>query len=75
MTTKVPLENYLKLWEAAEAEEIGVLINVNPEDQQRLIQALYECKSTFGGYEEIMLFQPKPEGTVFLARKTVELPA
>jgi hypothetical protein len=75
MTTRVPLENYLKLWEAAEAEEIGVLIKVEPADQQKFVIAMFDCRKTFGGYEDIILFQPQPEGTVFLARKTAELPA
>lgn len=75
MTTKLPPEEYLKYWEAAEAEEIGIEIKVEPEDQILFINALYACREAFGGYENLMVFQPKPEGTVFVAKKTVELPA
>jgi hypothetical protein len=74
MATKLPPENYLQLWERAAEQEIGLCINVVPEDQQKLVLALYDCRKTFGGFEELMIFQPKPEGTVFIARKTVELP-
>jgi hypothetical protein len=75
MTTKLPPDEYLKYWEAAEAEEIGILVKVEPEDQVRFINALYDCRNTFGGYENLIVFQPKPAGTVFVAKKTVELPA
>lgn len=74
MTTKLPPEEYLKYWEAAQAEEIGIFISVEPEDQHRFVNALFDCRKTFGGYEDLMVFQPKPEGTVFVARKTAELP-
>ncbi len=75
MTTKPPPEEWLKYWEAAEAEEIGIEIKVEAEDQQRFVNALFDCRKTFGGYENLIVFQPKPEGTIFIARKTVELPA
>ncbi len=74
MTTRLPPEAYLELWERAEAEEIGLCVNVEPADQMKLVNALYECRNTFGGFEDMMLFQPKPEGTIFIAHKTVELP-
>ncbi len=74
MTTRPPPDEYLKYWEAADAEEIGIEIKVEPEDQQRFVNALFNCRKTFGGYEAQMVFQPKPEGTIFIARKTVELP-
>lgn len=75
MVTKLPPEEYLKYWEAAEAQEIGILITVEPADQPRFVNALFDCRKTFGGYEDMMVFQPKPEGTIFVARKTAELPA
>jgi len=74
MTTKLPPEAYLELWERAEAEEIGLCVSEEPADQMKLMNALYECRNTFGGFEDMMLFQPKPEGTIFIAHKTVELP-
>lgn len=75
MTTKLPTEEYLKYWEAAAAEEIGILVSVEPADQIKFVNALYACRDTFGGYENLMVFQPKPEGTVFVAKKTAELPS
>lgn len=74
MATKLPSEEYLKYWEAAEAEEIGIYITVEPADQMKFVNALFDCRKTFGGYENLMVFQPKPEGTIFVARKTAELP-
>src|SRR5216684_3608284 len=74
MPTKLPPETYLEIWERASAEEIGLCVNVVPEDQTKLINALYECRQTFGGFEDMMIFQPKPDGTLFIAHKTVELP-
>lgn len=74
MTTRLPPEEYLKYWEAAAQQEMGIEIKVRPEDQMKMVNALYECKSTFGGFDDLMLFQPKPEGTIFIAKKTVELP-
>ncbi len=74
MATKLPPETYLELWERAQAEEIGLCVNVEPKDQNKLVVALYDCRSTFGGFEDMMIFQPKPEGTVYIAHKTVELP-
>lgn len=75
MTTKLPAEEYLRYWEAASATEIGIEVLVIPEDQQKFINALYDCRNTFGGYENLIVFQPKPEGTVFIAKKSAELPA
>jgi len=74
MVTRLPLETYLELWQRAEAEEIGLCVNVEPKDQGKLVVALYECRQTFGGFEDMMIFQPKPEGTLFIAHKDAELP-
>ncbi len=74
MVTRLPLETYLELWQRAEAEEIGLCVNVEPKDQLKLVNALYECRQTFGGFEDMMIFQPKPEGTLFIAHKDAELP-
>jgi hypothetical protein len=74
MTTKLPPETYIQFWEAADRQEFGILINTLPEDQLKLVNALYECRSTFGGYENLMIFQPKPEGQIFIAHKDAELP-
>jgi hypothetical protein len=74
MTTKLPAETYLPFWARAAAEEIGILITCDPDDQTKLINALYAARAEFGGFEDMMIFQPKPAGQVFIAHKTVELP-
>jgi hypothetical protein len=74
MATKLPAETYLQVWERASAEEIGICLQVDPADQLKLVNALYECRSTFGGFEDMMIFQPKPDGTVFIAHKDAQLP-
>lgn len=74
MTTKLPSNTYLPFWERAQSEEIGIEITCVPEDQPKLINALYDCRQTYGGFEDLMIFQPKPEGRIFIAHRTVELP-
>ncbi len=74
MTTKLPATYYLPLWEQAEAEEIGLRITTIPDHMPKLVNALYACKQEVGGFEDMMLFQPQPPGTIYLARKTVEVP-
>lgn len=74
MTTKLPATFYLPLWEQAEAEEIGLFITVERDHQPLLVNALYACRQETGGFEDMMIFQPQPPGTVYIARKTVELP-
>lgn len=75
MPTKRPATYYLPIWEQALAEEIGIRITCPDADHQRkLIGALYECRKQTGGFEELIIFQPHPVGTIFIAHKTVELP-
>lgn len=74
MTTKLPATFYLPLWEAAAAEEIGLHITVERAHQPLLVNALYACRQETGGFEELMIFQPHPPGTVYIAKKAVELP-
>lgn len=76
MVTKLPSDTYLPFWERAKAEEIGIEITCVPEDQLKLVNALYQARSdhSVDEYEEMMIFQPKPEGRIFIAHKTVELP-
>lgn len=74
MATKLPSETYLPYWELAESKEIGIEITCVPEDQIKLINALYQARQDYGGYEEMMIFQPLPEGRIFIAHRTVELP-
>lgn len=69
MTTKKPAEYYLPLWEQAAAEEFGLKIKVEPEDQILLVNALYECRNTVGGFEEFLIAQPQPLGTLFIVHK------
>lgn len=70
--SKLPPEHYLKLWEAATEQEFGLGINVVPEDQQKLVNALYECRSVCGGFEEFSIFQPQPPGQVWIAKRLQE---
>ncbi len=74
MTTKLPATYYLPLWEQAEQEEIGLLIRTDYDSMPNLVKALYACKQEVGGFEDLILFQPQPPGTIYLARKTVEVP-
>lgn len=74
MTTKLPATYYLLLWERASEEEIGLHITVARDDQPKLVNELYRCRQEVGGFEDMMIFQPQPPGTVYIARKTVELP-
>jgi len=73
MTTKLPSETYLPIWEAADAEEFGIEVLVEPKDQVKLVNALYACKQAVGGFTDLMIVQPQPPGTLFIAKKTVEL--
>jgi hypothetical protein len=72
MATKLPPEHYLKYWQAAAAAEYGILIQVLPEDQVKLVNALYECRLKLGGYEDLMIFQPQPPGQLFIAKKLAQ---
>lgn len=75
MTTKLPPSHYLLLWEEAEAQEIGLMITCDNADSQRsLLNSLYACRQEFGGFEDMMIFQPHPVGTLYVMKKTVELP-
>jgi len=74
MPTKRDPSFYLPLWEQAMKEEMGIEIKTPPEDQRNLVNALYECKKEAGGFEELILCQPQPAGTIFICKKTVELP-
>lgn len=74
MTTHLPVDYYEPLWQQAQQEEIGIEVTVEPEDQSRFVNDLYACRRETGGYEDLMIFQPLPEGTIFIAKKAVELP-
>ncbi len=75
MATKKPAIYYLPLWEKAEAEEIGLHVTCETaDDQRKLVNALYECRKQVGGFEGMMIFQPHPIGTIFIAHQTVEMP-
>lgn len=73
MATKPGHDTYLQFWEEANAQEIGLYIKVDPEDQVKLINALYAARAEYGGYEGMIIFQPAPRGTLYIAHKTVEL--
>lgn len=71
MATKSPPETYLQYWQAAAQQEIGIEIKVDPEDQALLVNHLYEARSIFGGYENLIIFQPNPPGTLFIRTKEI----
>lgn len=75
MTTKLPATYYLPIWEQAAEQEIGLHITCPDADNQRaLLNALYQCRKETGGFEDFMMSQPHPVGTIFIHRKTVEMP-
>lgn len=74
MTTKLPPESYLPLFEAAVEQEIGIHITCAAEDQLKLVNALYEAKKFSEAYESLIIMQPQPPGTIYIMKKTVELP-
>lgn len=74
MTTKLAPETYLQFWEAASGYEYGIEVKVPPDDHAKMLNALYEARKTFGGYEDVIIFSPPPQGTIFMMKNTVELP-
>ena len=76
MSSRIPASYYLPLWEAAYEEEIGIKIECDPKTQRQLVRDLYECRQESGDerFEEMILFQPNPKGTIFIAHKSAELP-
>jgi len=73
MATRLPPSEYLKFWDKALEQEMGLLIEVVPEDQHKMIKYLYEARDPVR-HANLMIFQPKPEGTIFISKKTAELP-
>jgi hypothetical protein len=71
MATKAPPETYLRYWIAAAEQEIGICIQTVPEDQALLVNLLYDARNTFGGYEDLMILQPNPPGTIFIRTKAL----
>lgn len=73
MTTKRPAEFYLPLWEQAAAEEIGIIVKVEPDDQALLINALYDCRKATGGFDDLIIMQPQPLGTIYIMHKQTQV--
>ena len=69
MATKAPQETYLRYWEAAALQEIGIEIKVEPGDQAMFMNYLYDARKMFGGYEDMIVLQPNPPGTIFIRKK------
>lgn len=70
MATKLDPLSYLNFWEEAQAQEFGLLVECESEDDKRLlVNALYECRKASGGFEELMIFQPSTT-ELFIAKKT-----
>jgi hypothetical protein len=74
MTTRLSPEAYLPLWEAALGEEIGIHITCVPDDQHKFVGALYEAKKLSDAFDDLIVMQPQPPGTIYIMKKTVELP-
>lgn len=74
MATKRPPEYYLPLWEQAAKEEFGIEIKVEPDDMVLLINALYDCRKLSGRFQNMIICQPQPLGTIFIVHKSAELP-
>jgi len=74
MTTRLAPETYLQFWQQASELEFGLEVKVHPDDQAKVLGALYECRDIFGGFEDMIIFQPAPSGTLFIMRNTTELP-
>lgn len=72
MATKRSPDYYLPLWEQAAAHELGIEIQVEPEDQAILVNALYECRKEAGRFADMIICQPQPEGTIMICHKTLE---
>lgn len=70
MVTKLDPLSYLNFWEEAQAQEFGLLVECETEDDKRLLaNALYECRKRSGGFEELMIFQPSTT-ELFIAKRT-----
>lgn len=74
MATKLSPETYLQFWQEAAGFEHGLEVKVHPDDTIKFINAMYECRQTFGGFEDMIICQPQPPGTIFIMKNTVELP-
>jgi hypothetical protein len=74
MATRLAPETYLQFWQEGQSLEFGLEVKVHPDDQTKFVNALYEARDTFGGFEDMMIFQPQPPGTIFIMKNTTELP-
>lgn len=75
MTTKPDPLTFLNFWQEASEQEFGLLIVCKDEDDKRLlVNTLYACRQASGGFENMMILQPNPSNTLFIAKKTTELP-
>lgn len=70
MSTTKDLESLAKLWQAASEQEIGICIKVHPDDQRKLVMDLYRIKP-LGAYDNLMIAQPQPPGTIFITKETI----
>ena len=74
MTTRLRPEAYLEFWREAHALEIGLHITLDPKDQPKFINELYNARKVLGGYQDMIVFQPAPIGTIFICHMNAELP-
>jgi len=72
MATKLDPLSYLNFWEEAQAQEFGLLVTCETEqDKKLLVVALYECRKRSGGFEELMLAKPSTT-EIFIVKKTLQ---
>jgi hypothetical protein len=74
MTTRLSPAAYIEFWREAHALEIGLHITLDPKSQTKFINELYNARKELGGYEDMIVFQPAPIGTVFICHKDAQLP-
>lgn len=65
---------YIPLWERAFESEVGIAIETN--DPKLLSSELYKAREVANNpnFAEVMIFLPNIPDTLFMCRKTAELP-
>jgi DUF1365 family protein len=75
MTTKLPSETWLHYWYEALREELGLFIEVAPDDKMKLVNSLYAARQEASDpkLDGLMIMQPM-ENVVYIIHKPVEIP-
>lgn len=74
MGTRLSASTYIQFWQEAAGFEFGLEVKVHPDDQVKMVNGLYAARDELGGYDDVMIFQPQPPGTIFMMKNTVEMP-